>query len=101
MSSASDLRAGSHSARWGNWVVGLRSHGQQWRAKVYRWPPKTSLSSRIEIAAQAGFQSADDAATWASDIMVRNGAMVFVLDAPSGFTLKAALDFKPAPDGAE
>ena len=89
---------GYWSARWGNWVVGLRSRGDTWDAKVWRWPPDTALSNRVEINSREGFKTSDEAVSWACDVMVADGAKVFALDAPPGFALKCVLEFRSAPE---
>jgi hypothetical protein len=96
MSSASALREGAYSARWGKWVVLLNGQDGAWRTKVWRWTPGKSVASRVEIGSAEGFTSPRDAARWAADRMRDDGAIVLVLDAPQ-FKLEDALDFTPAP----
>lgn len=98
MSSAAELRTGTHSARWGNWVVLVTECDGSWIAKVWRWPPSTHLSERVELAHDDGFRSARDAARWASARMQADGAIVLVLDAPH-VRLEDVLGFCPAPIG--
>jgi len=98
VTSAINLQNGCWSARWGNWVVGLRSRGDTWDAKVWRWPPDTALSNRVEIESREQFKTSDEAASWVCDVMISDGAKVFVLDAPPGFALKYALEFRLAPE---
>jgi hypothetical protein len=93
---ASELTSGAYSARWGNWVVGLRSGRHGWLATVWRWLPGKPLAARHELAAQDGFNTATIAVAWCCRIMRADGAIVMVLDAPS-LTLDAVLRFTPAP----
>ncbi len=88
---------GAWSARWGNWVVGLRVCDGKWAAKVWRWQPGESLAARSEINTQDGFDTQKDAVTWACGVMREDGAVVMILDAPS-IVLENMLRFQPAPE---
>jgi hypothetical protein len=88
---------GSWTARWGNWVVGLKTHNDKWQVTVWRWPPDTVLNERVQINKWSGAETTDEAVTWACDQMIADGAKVFVLGAPKNFALKRVLSFVKAP----
>lgn len=95
--STAKLLQGSWSARWGNWHVSLVSNGDRWDAKVFRWPPCSTLAERVEIDNWDGFRSSEEAVTWACDVMKNDGARVMVLGSLKPITLASMLSFKPAP----
>jgi len=88
----------SWSARWGNWQVVLQEFDPgRWGVKVHRWPPGAGLELRSVLATCDLFGTRDAAIDWACDVMKSDGARVLVLDAP-GLTLRAMLQFTPAPE---
>jgi hypothetical protein len=90
------LPAGSWTARWGRWMVGLVASNNHWSARLWRWPLDTSVGNCVELACASGFKSPRAAARWACRLMHRDGAIVMVLDAPDSFRLEDVLDFGPA-----
>lgn len=100
MTKAVELLKGAWSARWGNWVVGLRARPSGWEATVWRWPPGTALGARQEIDQWDGFVTTEEAISWACAAMRVDGARVLVLDAPRPISLESLLRFSPAPDVA-
>lgn len=94
---ATDLLDGAWTARWGDWVVHLRNTEKGWRATVWRWMVGGKLEERTQLGLCEGFGSAEDANTWACDLLRENGAKVFVIDKPE-LRLETILRFHPAPE---
>lgn len=94
---ASKITTGSWSARWGEWVVGLRGNASHWRATVWRWTTAGGYTERTQLGACEGFTAPADAVSWACDVLRDSGAKVFVVDKPS-LKLETLLRFSPAPE---
>lgn len=94
---ADKITSGSWSARWGNWMVGLRQCGASWLVTVWRWKPGTSLSARHQLAERDDFESPVAGVIWACDVLRNDSAKVFVIGMPS-LTLDKVLQFSPAPE---
>ena len=88
---AQDLPPGAHTARWGAWVIGIRSVGATWDARVWSW----SHGARVAIGKRAVLATANDAVAWACTLLRQHGARAFVdgRDHP----LEAFLVFTPTP----
>jgi hypothetical protein len=98
MSHVSKLDDGSWSARWGAWFVRIQRQRAGWGATVWRWESQAPLSARKELASTSSLATALEATLWAGDVMVADGAIVMVLDAPRDLVSASLLDFSPAPE---
>ena len=94
---AAKLLQGNWAARWGAWIVGLRSCGSSWNSTVWRRTSSLVPAARRELDSWDGFKTAEEAVTWACDVMRADGAEVMVLGAP-GLKLEGLLSFSPAPE---
>lgn len=73
--SSSSLTPGSYTARWGAWVIGIRSDDHdRWSVRVWSW----AVGARVQIAKRAILPSAAEAVAWACDVLRNHGAVVFI-----------------------
>lgn len=72
---SSSLVPGSWTARWGAWVIGIRTdEHDRWCVRVWSWV----VGARVQIAKRAILSSAAEAVAWACDVLRRHGTRVFV-----------------------
>ena len=97
---AKHITSGTWTARWGAWVVHLRSTSAGWRAVVWRWTAGGLLEERMQLGLCEGFANATDATTWACELLRESGAKVFIVDRQD-IRLEDVLPFHPAPEAVK
>lgn len=90
-----DIRQGSWSCRWGQWVILVRETLVGWSVVVWKLPPGAPMTARTQIAAATNMASAQHAVTHACDVLRAAGVTLLV----SGTLqrLETFLSFSPAP----
>ena len=69
------LTPGSWTARWGAWVIGIRTDDEdRWCVRIWSW----AVGTRVQIAKRAILSSAAEAVAWACDVLRKHGASVFI-----------------------
>lgn len=72
---SSSLTPGSWTARWGAWVIGIRTDDHdRWCVRVWSW----AIGARVQIGKRAILPSATDAVAWACALLRSHGAHVLV-----------------------
>lgn len=73
--SAASLTPGSWTARWGAWVIGIRTEAaDRWCVRVWSW----ALGARVQIDQRAILSTAGEAVAWACALLRQHGARAFV-----------------------
>ena len=88
---ATALTTGSWTARWGSWVIGIRSVGTTWHVRVWSW----AHGARVQVAKRAVLSTPTEAVSWACEVLRQHGAVVFVDGRVR--PLERFLAFSPAP----
>lgn len=90
-----DIRRGSWSCRWGQWVILVRERPSGWAVVVWELPPGADMTERKKIGAGFVEGSAQDAIRLGCAVLYAAGASVLV----SGVAqpLERFLSFFPAP----
>jgi hypothetical protein len=86
---------GSWFAQWGNWGIRISWQNGAWEAKVWQWRRGRALERQYVLATQTGFATSNTAVEWAWSEMQKDGAKIFVLSAPEGFSPIGMLPFRP------
>lgn len=87
-----DLVEGSAvTARWGAWVIGIRSVDRAWHVRVWSW----AHGARVQIGKRAVLSTATEAVSWACSVLRAHGAVAFVDGRVQ--PLERFLAFSPAP----
>lgn len=72
---SSSLTPGSWTARWGAWVIGIRTDDHdRWCVHIWSW----AVGARVQIGKRAILSSAAEAVAWACDVLRKHGASVFI-----------------------
>lgn len=88
--SSKDLTPGSWTARWGSWVISVRTERQdRWHVRIW----SLALGACVQIVKRAILATASDAVSWACDVLRQQGAVVFVDGRTHG--LERFLAFSP------
>jgi hypothetical protein len=90
-----DIRRGSWSCRWGQWVILVREKPSGWVVVVWELPPGAPMTARTQIARATDMPSAQDATTYACDVLRDAGVTLLVSGVPQW--LEKFLSFSPAP----
>lgn len=90
-----DIRQGSWSCRWGQWLMLVREQPTGWAVVVWELQPGTSMMTRNPIATAKGMDSAQHAVTYACDSLRAVGVTLLVSGVPQ--LLEKFLSFTPAP----
>src|SRR5678815_232701 len=77
-----DIQRGSWSCRWGQWIILVRETAVGWVVVVWELPPGAPMTARTQIARATGMPSAQDAITYACDVLRDAGVTLFVSGAP-------------------
>lgn len=90
-----DIRQGSWSCRWGQWLILVREQPAGWAVVVWELQPDASMTDRKLIAHDSAFGSAQAAIGYACDTLRAVGISLLV----SGVAqpLEKFLSFTPAP----
>lgn len=91
-----DRVKGAWFARWSNWGVRAAWTPSGWEVKVWRWRRGRSIAAQVLLATESGLADFGAAMTAAWTVMKKDGAQIFVLDAPEGFSPTSLLPFRPA-----
>lgn len=69
------LTPGSWTARWGAWVIGIRTDDEdRWCVRIWSW----AVGARVQIAKRAILPTAADAVAWACEVLRKHGTSVFI-----------------------
>ena len=90
-----DIRHGSWSCRWGQWLILVREQPAGWVVVVWELQPDASMTTRNPIATAKGMDSAQHAVTHACDVLRSAGVTLLVSGVPQ--RLEKFLSFTPAP----
>lgn len=88
-----DIHQGSWSCRWGGWIILVCERPSGWSVIVWQLPSVSM--ARKQIASARGMDSAQDAVTYACDVLRVAGVTLFVSGVPQH--LEEFLSFSPAP----
>ncbi len=73
--SFSSLTPGSWTARWGAWVIGIRTDDRdRWCVRVWSW----AIGARVQVGKRAILPTADAAVAWACELLRSHGARAFI-----------------------
>jgi hypothetical protein len=89
--SAASLTNGSWTARWGAWVIGIRTVGESWHVRIWSW----THGVRVQVATRAVLSNSTSAVSWACEVLRKHGARVIVDGQEQ--QLEKFLAFSPAP----
>ena len=93
--SVADTMKGTWFAQWGNWGIRISWQNDAWEAKVWRWRRGRSIDRQYVLASQEGFATSLAAVDWAWMQMKKDGAKIFVLNAPDNFSPVSLFPFRP------